>query len=107
VKLLSEKTWWFANEQFTIGLPSAGATALVIKPDMLKNIVYIEGERENVIPKDNFERVAAAFPNVPRAVIPRTGHFPMLENSQDFLNKVTSQLDQCSEFLESNTVVNN
>jgi len=107
IELLTHNTSWFANEQFTAGLPSAGATASALKPELLKDIIYIEGEKEIIIPQDNFRRITNAFPNVPKSTIPKTGHFPMLENSQDLLNEVTRHFGQCSELLTPTSAVNN
>lgn len=107
IELLAHSTSWFANEQFTVGLPSAGTIASVLKPELMKDIIYFEGEKEIILPHDNFKRIGDAFPTVPKSIIAETGHFLMLENSQSFLNEVTRHLDICSELLVSPASINN
>lgn len=87
--LLTNRTFWFANAQFTEGMPSARQIASTLKRELIKSLIYIEGEKEIVIPHDNFKRVADAFPTISKSIISETGHFPMLEKPQDLLNEVS------------------
>jgi pimeloyl-ACP methyl ester carboxylesterase len=92
-ELLAGRTFWISNESFAEDLPSATESAAFLKDkDLLKDILYMEGERELVLPKDNFARVKIALPGAEAHRLERTGHFPMLEDVPSFTNRVTSFL---------------
>jgi pimeloyl-ACP methyl ester carboxylesterase len=53
----------------------------------------VSGEFDQIIPAAMGKKAAALSEKVEFTVIPKTGHFPMLEDSERYLSRVTEFLE--------------
>jgi proline iminopeptidase len=55
--------------------------------------LLISGQYDQIIPADMGQKAAALSPHVTQVVIPRTSHFPMLEDANTYLQVLSAFLN--------------
>jgi pimeloyl-ACP methyl ester carboxylesterase len=60
---------------------------------VIPRTLLISGQYDQIIPADMGQRAAALSPNVTQVVIPRTAHFPMLEDAPTYLQVLSAFLE--------------
>lgn len=82
LELLAHPTYWIGNEHFNEGIPSfAGIASKLSSQGQVRRILYFEGEKELVLPENNFAEVKRSLPGVDAVKLQGAGHFPMMDDS--------------------------
>lgn len=88
-----------ADEAAALGTiyTSVSKTATEVMPQEFQQLpvrtLLVSGQYDQIIPADMGEKAATLSKNVTQVVIPRTAHFPMLEDARTYLQVVSAFLE--------------
>lgn len=89
--LFTTTTYWLGNEHFLEGTePPSGLAKKYRAAQSKVPVMVLKGERDLVLADDNDALIKKYFPEFQSRIIPKSGHFPNLENSTVFSEELAT-----------------